>query len=117
MSAPYNIYTHNGVKKFRKLANTNIVLVCFLAIILTLVFGQNTFGNDNPPTNFYSLSQFRYLSPVNQSHISSLNSLYAQAIEEEVIVETDTLESPPDYRTGYYGTKDWQALYPFISGL
>jgi len=109
MSAPYNIHTHNGFKKFLELANTNIVSVCFLALILIPVFGQNTFGNDNPPTNFYSLSQFRNLSPVNQSHISSLNSLYAQAIEE-VIVETDTLESPPDYRTGYYGTKDWQAF-------
>ncbi len=110
MSAPYNIYIHDGVKKLPSFRNTNIILVCFLALILTPLFGQNTVANDNSPTNFYSLRQFRQISPENQSYVSSLNGLYAQAIEEEIIVETYTPESSPDYRTGYYGTKDWQAF-------
>ncbi|MEM7233511.1 MAG: beta-propeller fold lactonase family protein, partial [Planctomycetota bacterium] len=33
-------------------------------------------------------------------------NLYAQA-DEEVFVETETVEAAPDYKTGYYGTKDW----------
>lgn len=46
---------------------------------------------------------------IQDNKYSVAGDLYAQA-NEEVLVETDSVDPSTNYKTGYYGTKDWQAF-------
>jgi hypothetical protein len=79
------------------------------------IFTDHSLADDSSD-NSYFIGEFDHLT---QQIQNSSNNLYAQA-SEEVLIETETIESAPNYKTGYYGTKDWQAfvaVYLWVVGM
>jgi len=88
-------------------------------LLISPIHTNLALANGNPSDNSYFIDQFSHIAPQTQNNSSSMSSEYAQA-NEEVLINTETIESAPNYKTGYYGTKDWQAfvgVYLWVLGM
>ena len=93
--------------------------LCLIILIITPILTNQATGNDNPSNNPYFVGKYNHLAPENQNYKNPSDRLYAQA-NEEVLIETKSLDPSPNYKTGYYGTKDWQAfvaVYLWVVGM
>ena len=102
----------------------SIVSITILFFSLVLSYPIIAFGDSNIAKNGYFSNNFEHLTPGNRDISSTTDTLHAQVIDEEVSeevsIETNSLESDSNYKTGYYGTKDWQAfvaIYLWFVGM
>ena len=92
----------------------------FVAVIsLNLTFPSYVLAAEYLSINTHSEALIHQIAPEEKYSPAFSENLYAQ-VDEEVLVETDSTDPSPNYKTGYYGTKDWQAfvgLYLWVVGM
>jgi len=92
----------------------------FVAVIsLNLTFPSYVLAAEYQSINTHSEALIHQIAPEEKYSPAFSENLYAQ-VDEEVLVETDSTDPSPNYKTGYYGTKDWQAfvaVYLWVVGM
>ncbi len=109
-----NIYKASGYNLISNVVRKPLTIapICLIIILLNPIFTNSALGDENLLVNAYISTQFQHLAPDNPYNKIISKRLYAQ-VDEEVLVETDSTDPSPNYKTGYYGTKDWQAFVAF----
>lgn len=95
------------------------VPIMMILILLNFNFANSAYGDQFSSKDTYFGGGYEHLNSNSNYQSSQTDQLYAQA-GEEVLVETESLDPPPNYKTGYYGTKDWQAfvsVYLWVVGM
>ncbi|GJM15788.1 MAG: hypothetical protein DHS20C13_11150 [Thermodesulfobacteriota bacterium] len=98
----------------------SIISITVLFFSLVLSYPITAFGDSSITKNGYFSENFQHLSQNNEDINSTIDTLYAQVVEEEIYTDSNSLNPDPDYKTGYYGTKDWQsfvAIYLWFVGM
>lgn len=96
------------------------VSIIMILIVLNFNFTNSAYGDELSSQETSFSESFEHLNPGSKYQSTKTKQFYAQVIDEEVLIETDSLEPDPNYKTGYYGTKDWQAfvaLYLWVVGM
>ncbi len=96
-----------------------IFIITFTLLSVSLTFPSSVQASDYQSNNKNSRALIHQIAPEDKYSKAFSENLYAQA-EEEVLIETETIEAALNYKTGYYGTKDWQAfiaVYLWVVGM
>jgi len=97
----------------------SIIFISLTVISLYLTFPSYTFAAEYQSNYSHSETLIHQIAPEEKYSGEFAEHLYAQ-VDEEVLVETESIDPSPNYKTGYYGTKDWQAfvaVYLWVVGM
>jgi len=97
----------------------NVVLMLMIFFLVNLASHSYVLGAEYQSTNSHSETLIHQIAPEEKYSGEFAEHLYAQ-VDEEVLVETESIDPSPNYKTGYYGTKDWQAfvaVYLWLVGM
>lgn len=107
-----SIFNHSSIR-------IALIIISFTLLSVSLLSPSYVIASEYKFNSNQPDALIHQIAPEEKYSQAFLENLYAQ-VDEEVLVETETIEADPNYKTGYYGTKDWQAfvaVYLWVVGM